>query len=518
MTRAGIIVCLLVGGLLPPTPAARAQTTPQRAVLKIKLPKPMFLGTPKDMKTANIEAPRKAKRRAPFLAPVGVRNLALGKKVTGSDSLPVVGELKMLTDGDKEGEEGSYMVLGPGKQHVQIDLGDSSLLYVVVLWHFHNQPRVYRDVVVQCSDDPTFARGVRTVFNNDHDNSAGLGRGKDKEYIETYEGRLIDLKGARGRYIRLYSRGSNDGEMNHYVEVEAYGLPAPAAKDPKPGGKLAFMPSGAKEEYRFDTGEFRGLLRQGGKSRGFSSLVHVPSGTRLDGSLGILSHYRVFTKNKRYGPAAWGWPSTSKLLPDGAVQVNWPKAKGRPFEMTAVYRWSSPNTIDVTTTVKAAADLEKFESFLASYFNRNFPATSVYAQGAKGPRFATTEKSGGHWQMFPRDRKMVAVIQDGRWKQLPHPVNWAIRDNLAAPLGLRRGKGNPLVAILMARGADCYALSTPFAGEGHYSLYLSLFGRDVKAGQSATARARMVIARSPTDRQIVDMYTKYVARPAGSRE
>ena len=513
MTRAGIIVCLLaVGGLLP---AARAETPPRRAVLKIKLPKPMFIGTPKNMKTANLEPPRKAKRRPPFLAPAGVKNLALGKKVTGSDSDPIVGELALLTDGDKDGGEGSYMVLGPGKQYVQIDLGQSSLLYVVVLWHFHNQPRVYRDVVVQCSDDPTFARGVRTVFNNDHDNSAGLGRGTDKEYIETYEGRLIDLKGARGRYLRLYSRGSNDGEMNHYVEVEAYGLPAPAGKG---SGKLAFSAGSKKEEYRFDTGVLRGTLRRGGASRGLSSLTHVPSGTRFDGSLGILSHYRVFTKNKRYGPAAWGWPSTSKLLPDGAVQVNWPKAKDRPFQLTAVYRWAAPDTLDVTTTVTAAADLPGFESFLASYFNRNFPATSVYAQGPKGPRFATTPKSAGHWQMFPRDRKMISVIQDGRWKQNPHPVAWAIRENLAAPLGIRRGKGNPLVAILMAPAEDCYALSTPFAGEGHFSLYMSLFGRDVKAGQSATARARLVIANSPTDRQIVEMYTKYVARPAGPRE
>jgi hypothetical protein len=28
-----------------------------------------------------------------------------------------------------------------------------------------------------------------------------------------------------------------------------------------------------------------------------------------------MSHYRVFTANKRYGDGAWYWPSTSRLCP-----------------------------------------------------------------------------------------------------------------------------------------------------------------------------------------------------------
>jgi hypothetical protein len=66
---------------------------------------------------------------------------------------------------------------------------------------------------------------VVTVFNNDHDNSSKLAQGKDKEYIEVAEGRLIDPQGARGRYVRLYSRGNTTNDLNHYVEVEVYGLP-----------------------------------------------------------------------------------------------------------------------------------------------------------------------------------------------------------------------------------------------------------------------------------------------------
>ncbi len=111
-------------------------------------------------------------------------------------------------------------------QWVQIDLGASYALHAILVWHYHSQPRVYRGVVVQASDDRDFLKGVVTVFNNDHDNSSGLGIGKDKEYIEVAEGRPIDPKGVKGRYVRLYSDGNTSNDLNYYVEVEVYGTPS----------------------------------------------------------------------------------------------------------------------------------------------------------------------------------------------------------------------------------------------------------------------------------------------------
>ena len=81
-------------------------------------------------------------------------------------------------------------------------------------------------MVVQTADDKDFITNVRTLFNNDHDNSAGLGLGQDKEFWDTYEGKLIDAAGAKSRYVRLYSNGSTADDQNHYTEVEVYGLPA----------------------------------------------------------------------------------------------------------------------------------------------------------------------------------------------------------------------------------------------------------------------------------------------------
>lgn len=193
--------------------------------IAIELPKAMFEGTPQNMAVPNLQKPL-GRPRDPFLAPVGVTNVAKGKKVASSDAEPVIGELKQVTDGDKKGTEGSFVELGPLLQHVTIDLGAPHEVYAVLFWHFHKTPRVYLDVVVQLADDAAFSKNVRTVFNNDNDNTAGLGAGTDMNYVETAEGKLVDAKGSRARYVRLYSRGNNANELNHYVEVEVFGRPA----------------------------------------------------------------------------------------------------------------------------------------------------------------------------------------------------------------------------------------------------------------------------------------------------
>ena len=202
--------------------AAQAQ---DKVPLKTELPKPMFVGTPVPAKLPNLEPPREGKR-PDFMVPAGTTNLALHAKVTSSDSEPVIGTLDLVTDGDKAGDEGSWIELGPGKQWVQIDLGKQANIYAVMVWHYHSQARVYKDVVVQISDDPAFQKDVTTIFNADYANNLGLGAGKDMAYVESYEGKLIDAKGVKGRYVRLYSNGNTTNKLNHYIEVEVFGKPA----------------------------------------------------------------------------------------------------------------------------------------------------------------------------------------------------------------------------------------------------------------------------------------------------
>ncbi len=197
--------------------------------LNVSLPQALFGDTPYHIKPhAHLEKYDSEKARPPFPVPKGTTNLALGKPVTSSDPMPIIGELKCVTDGDKEGTDGSYVELGPGIQWVQIDLRKPCHIYAILVWHYHAQGRVYRDVVVQVADDPDFIENVRTIYNNDFDNSSGLGVGKDLEYIEDYRGRLIDAGGAKACYVRFYSNGNTSDDQNHYVEVEVHGRPVPA--------------------------------------------------------------------------------------------------------------------------------------------------------------------------------------------------------------------------------------------------------------------------------------------------
>jgi len=205
-----------------PAPAAGG---PKMVEIDFDLPKPMFVGTPQDMKVDNLEKPL-GRARPPFLAPEGTVLLSKGKPVSASDEEPIIGEIEMISDGDKEAADGSYVELGPFVQHVTLDLEKQGEIYAIVLWHYHKQPRVYFDVVVQLSNDKDFITDVKTVFNNDIDNSAGLGIGKDMHYTETNEGKLIDLfsQGSpKARYVRFYSNGNTSNDLNHYIEVDVYG-------------------------------------------------------------------------------------------------------------------------------------------------------------------------------------------------------------------------------------------------------------------------------------------------------
>lgn len=192
--------------------------------LPIVLPKPLFEGTPEPPNVPNLEKPL-GRPRPPFLAPAGAANVALKKPVAASDSDPVIGNLDMTTDGNKAATDGSIVELKSGVQSVVIDLESKHTIYAVLVWHYHKEARVYYDVVVQVADDPDFITNVRTLFNNDSDNTAGLGIGKDRHYVETAEGRLIDARGVEARYIRFVSNGSDKTKANHYVEIEVFAKP-----------------------------------------------------------------------------------------------------------------------------------------------------------------------------------------------------------------------------------------------------------------------------------------------------
>jgi hypothetical protein len=212
---------LIVSALAVATVMVMTQPASADKALTTEIPPELIEGTPMPIKVPNLVA---APKKAPSLSvPDGTELLSKGKPVTGSDDFPIIGELDYITDGDKLGGEGYFVELMDGPQWVQIDLEASAEIAAIWVWHFHSQARAYHDVVVQVSDDEAFEKGVTTLYNNDYDNSAKLGKGSDKPYVESRFGLLVDGKGTKGRYVRLTSAGNTSNDMNHYIEVEVYG-------------------------------------------------------------------------------------------------------------------------------------------------------------------------------------------------------------------------------------------------------------------------------------------------------
>lgn len=217
-----LLLLLMVGCLVAPLSAGESKVP-----LKTKVPEEILAGTPPDV-IALLYPGTVVPKEEDFklMVPKGTVNLALKKKVTSSESRPTIGKLSFVTDGKKEGTDNNLLELTPDLQWVQIDLGQSADIYAVYLWHYFREGRSYQDVIVQVSDDPKFKKDVHTIYNNDTDASAKMGIGRDRPYVETYLGCLIDAKGVRGRYVRLYSDGNTANGMNHYIEVEVFGKPA----------------------------------------------------------------------------------------------------------------------------------------------------------------------------------------------------------------------------------------------------------------------------------------------------
>jgi hypothetical protein len=125
----------------------------------------------------------------------------------------------------------------------------------------------------------------------------------------------------------------------------------------------------------------------------------------------------------------------------------------------------------------------------------------------------------GTYLMFVRDRAAVLRVFDRRWERPPHPVQWSVTRWLAGPLALRRDERSGVAALWMAPPEDCFGIATPYnqtppdGVAGHYSLYLSLFGQDLAAGETARARCRLVVRSGVSDAQAIQMYEDYVKKP-----
>ena len=203
----------------------RADDAKATVPLALNLPLHTLKGTPEDLPVGpNVEPPSDV-APTPVQVPKGVVNVAAGKTVTSSVP-PFLGELTRITDGKKEAVDDDAVEFRKGTHWVQVDLGQTYAIHAIAMWHDHRYVQAMHDVILQVSDDPEFKSGVTTLYNNDTDNSSGLGVGTDREYFEMEFGRVVASKGIKARYVRGYTRGSNQSVLNCWQEIEVYALPA----------------------------------------------------------------------------------------------------------------------------------------------------------------------------------------------------------------------------------------------------------------------------------------------------
>ncbi len=206
---------------------------PRPVIIRPEFPMPLFTTSPLAWEN---RAPRGFLRShkipGEVAVPAGVRLLSLNCPVTSSDpDCPLTpaefdfnrdGDLSLVTDGRREGDNGYYVSLREGRQWVQIDLRESKEIHLIWVWHFHKMECYYKDVIICVSNDPEFQTGI-TVFNNDVDGSGGFGKGTDRIWEESSQGCPVPVAGVKGRYVRLYSSGRDIDDTNQYIEVEVYG-------------------------------------------------------------------------------------------------------------------------------------------------------------------------------------------------------------------------------------------------------------------------------------------------------
>ncbi len=283
--------------------------------------------------------------------------------------------------------------------------------------------------------------------------------------------------------------------------------------------------AGSGGAFTFDTGALRGRFQVDAGAAGLLSLVDAKSGLELTRGkgMGLLQCYRLLSVKNRYGDAIWAQPKSASLR-EGALQIDWPGSSELPARVTLELRWASADTLDATFSLTAEKPLSGLELFIGSYFadrfrNHVYLRPALYAPGK--PAFAPADAHPlivGTYLAFPRDWQSAQLFYDGRWQVGKNPVEWSIMRLYAAPLAMQVDKGSGIACVLMSRPQDCFGINMPYNMDppdgvaGHHSTYLSLFGGDFTAGQTATAHARLLVAHNLTPEQAVDAYESFLRR------
>ncbi len=263
------------------------------------------------------------------------------------------------------------------------------------------------------------------------------------------------------------------------------------------------------EEMEFNLSHLSGLINFS-KSHHFSEVRYTPSNMLIspDGSwmehVGLLNFYRVMISGGYLTELRAEKPLV-KPEKDG-VTLTWLPTIRRQANVTIRFTFREPNIIDMDMSVETLANYPGFEILLSAYLAPGFVSGVYVAKEEFGPvvpeqiRITDQPMIHGVWPFFPRDEAGANVLTDGRHQKGRWYWRMAVGRRYGMPMAFFN-KGDVDV-LVMGRPEDVYAVGATYEGDpetdniaAHRSLYLSLFGEDLVAGEGRRTQMRMIIGK-----------------------
>lgn len=267
------------------------------------------------------------------------------------------------------------------------------------------------------------------------------------------------------------------------------------------------------EEMEFNLSHLSGVLNYS-KSHHFSKVRYTPSNMLIspDGSgmehVGLLNFFRVLVSGGYLTELRAEKPLV-KPEKDG-VTLTWLPTIRRQANVTIRFTFHEPNIIDMDMSVETLANYPGFEILLSAYHAPGFVSGAYVAKEEFGPvvpeqiRITDQPMIHGIWPFFPRDEAGANLLTDGRHQKGRWYWRMAVGRRYGMPMAFFN-KGDVDV-LLMGRPEDVYAVGATYEGDpetdniaAHRSLYLSLFGEDLVAGEGRRTQMRMIIGKFRSD-------------------
>ena len=310
------------------------------------------------------------------------------------------------------------------------------------------------------------------------------------------------------------------------------------------GAEVVWENKDGIEQFRINTERLSGVfvardtreLKRGFARHGLRQLVFKPTGLDVqapEGKVGAkrrhqghLNLYRVYAGKETFGSLRDDLAEVKRL--QNGAQLTWPASDKRPVAVTAWWRVAGAAQIDLHLTARPTRDLKNFEILPASYCPVNMKK-HVYLKrnGQPHPSVVKTPSNSTAATLYP-----FFPLTEADW--LPQETTGRILSTWLWPTMVAEEKAAvPIVfasdgqteIILMGDPASTSAVcATPRPDSGkpedwnsvgqHSALYLSFFCRDVKAGQTVTARARLIFRkRAPQPATAhLELYREFTGR------